>query len=476
MRMIRGIETLGELEKRLRQIRSEITALDTQKEQLFAQTQRNKRAQSEILKEIAKIHLDAIEEQGESLYPEYSEIEMLLDQRQGAFDRLQEKIADLNRRLEETEEERSRAHYKLEEALMRVTHLQEEVQQKLKENPAYTTQLSRTQEAEKIAKHTAQKAQSAIADYKEKMRPFEEDELFSYLYNRHYGTSAYKAGGLIRLLDGWVASLSDYEAYRPTYWTLSQIPKRLEIHAAQKQKAYEAELQKLVEMERSEAAKAGLEDAKRIASDAQQEVDSLDEKIAAQEKALDTALQEQRNYLADEDSYAEQIMQVIRQRLRHYGAEDLYALSQRTDTAEDDRLSLQLGELKNKEADLEEEITRNRRAYDAKLQALREIEALRHRFKSSRYDDIRSGFDNNVAMGSVLGEILGGVLNNAGAWERMSRHQRPLNNGWLSDFGSGGFAEADSPWYSPTGSSGNFGLPDTGGMFDSETFRTGGGF
>jgi len=476
MMMIRGIETLGELEETLRQIRKEITALDRQKEQLFAQTQQNKRAQSEILKEIAKVHFDAIEERGESLYPEYSEIEMLLDQRQGAFDRLQEKISDLNSRLEEREEERSQKHRKLEEALMRVAHIQEEVQQQLQESADYNAQLTRTNDAKKIAEHTAQKAQKAIADYKEKMRPFEEDALFSYLYNRHYGTSAYKANGLTRLLDGWVAALSDYEAYRPTYWTLSQIPKRLESHAAQKQKSYEAELQKLVEMERREAAKAGLEDAKGVAADAQQEVDRLDAKIAAQEKALDTALQEQRNYLTDEDSYAEQIMQVIRERLRHYGAEDLYALSQRTDTAEDDRLSLQLGELKNKEADLEEEIARNRSAYDARLQALRETEALRQRFKSSRYDDIRSGFDNNVAMGSVLGEILGGVLNNAGAWERMSRHQRPLDNGWSSDFGSGGFAGADSPWYTPSGTSGGIGLPDMGGMFDSDNFRTGGGF
>ncbi len=474
--MIRGIETLGELENRLRQIRSEITALDTQKESLFAQTQQNKREQTEILQKIAKIHFDAIEQKGEHLYPEYSEIEMLLDQRQGAFERLQEKITDLNKRLEDTEDQRSRAHRKLEEALMRVAHIQEEVQKKLKEDSAYNTQLLRTKEADTIAKHTAQKAKKSIADYKEKMRPFEEDRLFSYLYNRHYGTSEYKAGGLTRLFDGWVAALSDYEAYRPTYWTLSQIPKRLENHAVQKRKAYEAELKKLVEMEKKASNDAGLEDAKSSADEAQKEVDSIDEKIAAQEKALDTVLQEQRNYLADEDSYAEQIMQLIRQRLRHYGVEDLYTLSKRTDTAEDDRLSLQLGELKNKEADLEAEIARNRSTYDAKLQALRETEALRQRFKSHRYDDIRSGFDNNIALGNVLGEIVGGVLNNAGAWERMSRYQRPMDNGWLSDFGSGGFAEADSPWYSPSGSSGNFGLPDIGGAFDSDTFQTGGGF
>jgi len=474
--MIRGIETLDELEETLRQIRREITELDTQKEQLFALTQQNKRAQSQILKEIAKIHFDAIEEKGSGLYPEYTRIETLLEQRQQAFDRLQEKITDLNKRLEQTEEERSRAHYKLEEALMRVAHLQEEVQQKLRDDPAYTAQLSRTKEAEKIAKHTAQKAKSAIADYKEKMRPFEEDELFSYLYNRHYGTSAYKAGGLTRLLDGWVASLRDYEAYRPTYWTLSQIPKRLETHAKNKQNAYETELQKLVEMEHNEAQKSGLVDAKKDAAQKQQYVDTLDAKIASLEEELDAALQEQRGYLMDEDTYAKQITQIIAETLKRYGADDLYILSQRTKSPDDDRLSLQLGELKNKEAYLEKEIARNRNTYDDKLQALRETEALRRRFKASRYDDIHSGFDNNVAMGSVLGEILGGVLNNAGAWERVSRHQRPMDNGWLSDFGSGSFTDADSPWYSPSDSSGGFGLPDMGNIFESDNFSTGGGF
>ncbi|WP_295420671.1 hypothetical protein [Sulfurovum sp.] len=474
--MIRGIETLGELEEAIRSIRNEVTSLDTEKEALFRSSQENKRQQAALLSKIAQVHFEALQKgEDAGVYRDDLQIERLLDQRESAFTHLQEKIEALGNTLEKTEEERSLAHRKLEEALMRLARIQEEVQKTLQGDPAYTAQLSKTQEAKEIAKTTAQKAQESIENYKEKMRPFEENELFWYLWQRHYSTSAYEAGGITKMLDGWVASLCDYEAYRVTYWTLSQIPERLEAHAKNKQKAYESELQKLIALEKKEAQAQGMESAKTEVSQKQQSVDTLDGKIVAQEHDLDTALQEQKEYLQEHDSYAREIVGHIESSLKRYGVETIYEISQKTASATDDHLVTQLDSLQQKEKALTKALEENRVAYEEKLSALRETEALRRRFKQHRYDDIHSGFENEGQIGSVLGEILGGVLNNAGAWERMSRHQRPLDSGWSSDFGSGGFTRADSPWYSPSSSS-DLDMPGIGGMSDADDFRTGGGF
>ena len=49
------------------------------------------------------------------------------------------------------------------------------------------------------------KTEQAEADREEKGKPYRDDPLFMYLWERGYGTSAYKAGNLIAWLDGLVA-------------------------------------------------------------------------------------------------------------------------------------------------------------------------------------------------------------------------------------------------------------------------------
>jgi hypothetical protein len=272
-----------------------------------------------------------------------------------------------------------------------------------------------------------------------------------------------------------VAKLSHYEENCRTYWTLSQIPKYLEEHAKAKSEAYHRELEKLIAIEKAEASAQGMDEAKKEVDQKQARVDALDADIAALEEKLDGLLEEQKRYLQENDTYAKEITERIESALSRFGASTLQDIAQKTTTPQDDRLAEQLQRLEQQERELQQQIEENRAHYEKQLRALRETEALRRRFKASRYDDIHSGFDNDVGMGTILGEILGGALNNAGAWDRVSRHQRPMDNGWLSDFGSGSFGGGNSPWYSP-GSSNSFDLPDIGGVFDSDTFRTGGGF
>jgi len=474
--MIRGIETLSELEETIRSLRTDIASIDARKEALFAATQENKAQQAKALEGIAKLHFDALSDGEDAAgYTEDDRIQTLLVQRQQAFERLGQEIHRLSDQIAAKEEARAKAHVALEEALMRLAKVQEEVQNTLKKDPHYQAQFKKTQHAKEIAERTAQKAKASIESYHEKMHPFEKERLFWYLWQRGYGTSAYKGSGLTRWLDGWVAKLSHYEENRRTYWTLSQIPKYLEEHAKSKAEVYHQELEKLIAIEKAEASAQGMDEAKKEVDQKQARVDALDADIAALEEKLDGLLEEQKRYLQESDVYAREITERIESALSRFGASTIHEIAQKTTTPQDDRLAEQLQRLEQKERELQHQIAENRTHYEKQLTALRETEALRRRFKASRYDDIHSGFDNNIGMGTILGEILSGALSNAGAWDRVSRHQRPMDNGWLSDFGSGGFGGGNSPWYSP-GSSGGFSLPDIGGVFDSDTFRTGGGF
>ena len=73
---------------------------------------------------------------------------------------------------------------------------------------------------EKLIEATLQQARKAPA--------FEADVLFTYLWDRAWGTSEYEGRGLVRLVDGWIARLCSYREARTAYWLLNEIPRRLQ--------------------------------------------------------------------------------------------------------------------------------------------------------------------------------------------------------------------------------------------------------
>jgi len=156
-----------------------------------------------------------------------------------------------------------------------------------------------------------------------------------------------------------------------------------------------------------------------------------------------------------------------------------------TSSRQDDALVRRLDALQ-KEYDTTQRALQDARArYDEVRDRLSEFEALRRRFKRSRYDDIRSGFDTDAGqIGEVLGGLLGGLLQSDAVWDTLRRNHRTVSTGSWPDFGSGGLDPQGSPWSFPMPREGGdrFGFPDIGGGFssrnpiDSDTFRTGGGF
>ena len=96
----------------------------------------------------------------------------------------------------------------------------------------------------------AEKAAQADKDLAEKRKPYDADPIFSYLWKRGYGTSAYRAGFLARYFDAKLAKLVDYDKARPNYYMLTEIPVRLRDHATRQHEAIAAAKSDLVALER----------------------------------------------------------------------------------------------------------------------------------------------------------------------------------------------------------------------------------
>lgn len=81
------------------------------------------------------------------------------------------------------------------------------------------------------ARFAARNTALAEQDRRPKGKPYEDDSLFRYLWQRRYGTADCRADPFTRLLDGSVATLSGSRAAAANYRMLLEIPKRLSEHA-----------------------------------------------------------------------------------------------------------------------------------------------------------------------------------------------------------------------------------------------------
>jgi len=483
--MIKGIKTLEDIDGVLHTVRNEISRIDQEIDTLFEHSQENKQKQSETTEALAKIYFTEIEKKDESQGSTSSisvDVHALLKKRSSVYKKLLVDIKKNNTNLTSFESQRMEKHLLLDAAAKDVIAREHEVQTVLENDKDYQKQLAQTRAVQKISEEAENKAVEAEQTRIEKGYPYEGNVLFHYLWREKYGTSEYEGKRLIKVLDGWVASLSDYEKHRVNYWTLLEIPKRLRLHANEEKEIYNKELSTLSKVEHTHAEKMELGILQAKEKSRQVEVDKLDDKIVTLEKALEKVLDERQKHLEDNDTYAKEIIAKINTLLQTMSLPELQGLVKQTINKEDDRLVEKLNQLKDIEIKMQNDIDKHRTRYDEKMKQLHKVERLRVKFKSSRYDDIRSGFNNGSVIQDMIGGLLGGLAQSDILWDTLRRSQRHVDTGSWPDFGSGGFTSgSSSPWHFPKSRNGGsmFNLPDMGGFSSRNTldnFSTGGGF
>lgn len=297
------------------------------------------------------------------------------------------------------------------------------------------------------AGRAAAKAAQAEADREVKRRPYESEPLFMYLWRRRYRFPEYRAGTLVRALDGWVARLCGYEQAHRDYRMLLELADRLRAHADRlaAEAAKQASALAVLEEQALLAAGAGplreaLEAARARCTDAGQALEA--------EEAAHAALVEQRARFAEgRDPLSQEALTVLQARMQAEGIDSLLADARSTASPRDDRMVERLADLRAAADAAGRRVAGLVAAQQAALQRAHEVESLRQRYRSRGYDRSGSAFLGGVVVGSLLDGLLSGTVQASDAWTAIERHQR--------------FEPDASAW---------------GGGADSGDFETGGGF
>lgn len=428
-----------------------------------------------IYAKLARLRLLAIE-QGDlpgALDEADRKVADVLEERSEAVAKLDEQIETAEAALVSEEERRTAQQAAVEAAGDALDAAEAKAQQALETDASWQAQLERTGQADFVADQAEEKAAAAEKDRAVKGKPYENDPLFSYLWQRGYGTSQYRAFPLTRLLDAMVAKLCNYEPARQNYSLLVEIPLRLAEHAGAMRAAFDQEAEELAQIEQAAAEKAGVTVLAAELTKAEETLAGIDTGIAEREDDIRALVDQRKTFVAGNDAYYQRCVKILSEAMRRKGVRLLEDNAARTPGDEDDDLVRKLVRIQRDAETIEQNLAEFGRLHDRESERVGELEDVRRRFKHERFDDTLSEFKDWALIALLLNQFLRGAAQSGDLWKTIRRQHRTRQG--KPDFGTLRFPKAPKhgPWRMPKGGFGGFGR---GGGFRGGGFRTGGGF
>jgi len=435
--MISGRQTLSEIEGSIQDLRQQEQQLLSDMEQINAHHARLLDQRTAAFRELAEVRArnavaDGVINQADALQ---HRVASLLQARQTTIDSLKFRDGD--------------AHTKRASFSQTAETLRGEIEDLEKRLDIVA--------AEKAEKKTKQ----AETDRQRKGEAYEGDRLFMYLWERHYGTGAYKQHWLIRTGDDWVARLIGYHDARTNYAILNEIPERLYEHAKLlSEQLTEAE----AHVEEAEARRinelAGI-DLKGALSDARNRQAENNKALETTEAEISEISLQLNRYAEGLDDSFEEAVELSAQFLEHEDYQRLIVLARKTSEPTDDRIVARIGEIDRKTDDLQRNSEQRRRDLDRVSHKRKELLDVSAKFRREYYDDPASEFEPNDIAGTILRELIRGGITAADYWARSQRR-----HSWKGRPADPYRRQAGFP---PFG--GGWGRGNSGGRFE-----TGGGF
>ncbi len=480
-----GRETLGSIENAISKLYRDENQLDASLKSAVAETERLRKERAETLRELARVKLDemAAGRLVANLDAGERRAVRILDDYRLRLAGIVERRERLLKELASAQADRDAKAKVVEEALAAVEAIRADVEQKVQVLAAWREAKTVSDDANGVASEAEKKAASSEAELGAKKKPYDEDPLFIYLWQRGFGTNRYQSNTFVRYMDRMVAGFIGFADVRPNYAALIEIPLRLREHATAKRTAATERLALLSRIERRAMVEAGIEPKegelaetrhKLAAADATlDEKHGLLRKLDAEHHALvsghtNPAYEEALSVIAAADAKDE------------VAALDLEA--RRTPTAADDSIVLRLESIEGQIGKADAELSDLRRTAKDLAKRRIEIERVRDRFRGAGYDHPHGTFGNDRDIADALGRTMAGTIAGQILWEVLQGGYSTRGPAGRPDFG---YPTSPFPFPIPGGGrngpgGGEWRDPSTRGGWTpnggSDDFSTGGGF
>ncbi len=477
--MISGQQALRSIDQAAAQIRGQEQQLDAALRSAGDDLVRLRAERVATLKQLATVRLDALK--GERVVwdldvAERRALQLLADDQQAGL-ALSQRLAEAQAAREKAEALRIGQADALAQALSALEEFQAKVEPGIKASVAWVSRKAAIDHAEAVAAKADSKADLAEADRDAKRKPYESDPLFMYLWNRKFGTSDYRSGGLVRFFDRKVGGLVGFANARPNYQMLNEIPARLREHAERCVAAVAAEREQLVAVEAAGLKSAGSGPHEEKVAAGRAALADAEAKLAAADKALGELDREREAALSGRAKGAfDEAVEMLAEADGNEDIRELFREASQTRTGEDDALVRRIEAIDARNGQAEQAVAQLRQDAGTLARRRVEVEQQRETFRRQGYDSPYGQFGNDQLIGQVLGGIVKGAIEGAvlGGVLRDGYRERPRRadssfggNGGFSFPFPGGGGGGGGNWGGGGGSSSGGGRDGftTGGQF-----------
>jgi chromosome segregation ATPase len=415
-----GRQTLGSIESAIGKLYREESQLDTSLKSAVAQTERLRKERAEALRELARVKLDemAAGRLVNSLDAGERRAVQILDDYRLRIASITERRDALFKEVAGAQAGRDASAKLVEEALAAVESIRAEAEGKVQALSAWQQAKADTDQANAVAGEAEKKAANAEAELGAKRKPYDEDPLFIYLWQRGFGTGRYQSNNLVRFMDRMVAEYIGFASVRPNYAALIEIPLRLREHATAQRAAAAERLAALSAIERRAMVEAGIEPRERALNEARHRLSAADRTLEDKAMLLRKTDEERTALLsAGSDPAYEQALTTIASADAKDQIAALYSEARRTATPADDAIVRKIEAVDAQLAKTEEQLAELRRTAQDLAKRRLEIERVRDRFRGAGYDHPHGTFGNDRDIADALGRTIAGTIAGQILWQ-----------------------------------------------------------
>jgi hypothetical protein len=480
-----GPEALRSLDEALRDVRREEDDISKRAARSAELVAKFRETESELLRELARLRLEpSIQaELGDRLGQAEIKARDMLARHGDSLAAAEAGLKTLDAQIAALAAERAEKTAAVERSRQSLKALADKVAAGVEQQPDYAKAQQTARALAAVAAESLGKTEQAEADREIKGRPYREDPLFMYLWERGYGTKNYRENNLVSYLDSLVAKMVGFVEARANFAMLNEIPLRLREHAEHQQQLAAAASNAVTELQKAALDAAGGKPMREALEAAEARIAAIDEETVKLEDKRDEQARQQRDLAQGADPAFSDAISSLAEVLAREDIKTLLADARATRTAQDDTIVQQIDDLRQRAAE-EEADTREQRARLKTLAARRrELEDIQYEFKKQGFDNPRSTFREDNLVGDLLNEFLRGGISAADYWGRWRGSQNWTGGSpWGGNQGGGGFQWPDSSFGGGSsrnsrggGSGGNWGkLPGGGGLGGGSS--SGGGF
>lgn len=448
-----GPEALRSLDEALRDIRREEDEIAKRLARSAELVTKFKETESELLRQLAEVRLDPASQAalaGRLSQAEIKAREML--SRHGAeLSAAEGELQGLDKQIAALAKERTEQAAAADKAQAELKQLADRVAVEAVKNPEYAEKRKAAEELANIAGESLRKTQQAESDREQKGKPYRDDPLFMYLWERGFGTKNYRENNLIQYFDGLIAGLVGFPEARVNFAMLNEIPMRLREHAERQQQIAQAAGEEVTKLEKAAVDAAGGRPTRELLERAGARIVAIDQEMVGAEDKRDERARAQRELAQGSDPAFSAAVSGLAEALGREDIKTLLAEARATETGQDDTIVKQIDESRQRAAEEDGDSREQKSRLKTLAARRRELEDIQYEFKKQNFDNPRSSFREDKLVGDLLNDFLRGGITAADYWGQWRRSQN-----W-----TGGVQpqQQDSPWGGNSG--GGFSWPDS---------------